>query len=123
MYLKISFYEYAEHEWDDECREYLLREVSVPLNPGVVAEAPAFEVVRIGARDIMLHMAEGLHASYGTFGTGMPGQEPPEPMCRPREQALQTGTEACVSSSWSYNGSTHGQRVVLKLMDGDVPPP
>lgn len=123
MHLKISFYEYAEHEWDDECREYLLREVSVPLNPGVVAEAPVFEVVRIGTRDIVLHMAEGQHASYGTFGTGTPGQEPPEPMYRPRQQALQTGMQACVFSSWSYNGSTHGQRVCLRLMDGDVPPP
>lgn len=123
MYLKISFYEYSEHEWDDDCREHLLREVCVPLRTGVVAEAPVFEVAGIGSGRIVLRTAPDRCASYGTFATGTPGHEPPGQIYRSRELTLEVGMAADVCDSWSYNGSTYGRRVLLRLMEGEPAAP
>lgn len=123
MYLILSFYEYSEHEWDDECREHLLRETAVPLKSGVVDEAPEFEVTDIGTGHIVLRTADSRHVGYGTFSTGTPGHESPGQIHRPCQLTLPAGRAAEVSDSWSYNGSTHGRRVLLRLMEGDLEPP
>ena len=79
MYLKISFYEYAEHEWDDTCREYLTAEISVALQPGALAAAQQEDGGRHRHRQDQQHLVGQVqHRRDGQRAEGHMGQPVPD---------------------------------------------